>query len=60
MAVGGRLPDGRLVFSRLEVFYSRNKTELTLHAIRADGTLDTSFDADRTVHVISGALDYRW
>jgi len=35
------LPDGRIVFSRLEVFYSRNKTELTLHAVRADGTMDT-------------------
>lgn len=35
------LPDGRIAFSRLEVFYSRNKTELTLHAIRPDGTEDT-------------------
>jgi HEAT repeat protein len=35
------MPDGRIVFSRLEVFYSRNKTELTLHAAHADGTLDT-------------------
>ena len=26
------LADGRIAFSRLEVFYSRNKTELTLHA----------------------------
>ncbi len=34
------LPDGRLVFSRLEVFYSRNKTELTLHATHVDGTQD--------------------
>lgn len=34
------LPDGRLVFSRLEVFYSRNKTELTLHAVHPDGTKD--------------------
>lgn len=34
------LPDGRIVFSRLEVFYSRNKTELTLHAMRPDGTQD--------------------
>jgi hypothetical protein len=34
------LHDGRIVFSRLEVFYSRNKTELTLHAIRPDGTQD--------------------
>ncbi len=34
------LADGRIVFSRLEVFYSRNKTELTLHAIRPDGTQD--------------------
>jgi len=34
------LPDGRIVFSRLEVFYSRNKTELTLHAAHPDGTKD--------------------
>jgi len=34
------LPDGRIVFSRLEVFYSRNKTEVTLHAAHPDGTLD--------------------
>lgn len=34
------LHDGRIAFSRLEVFYSRNKTELTLHAMRADGTQD--------------------
>jgi len=33
--------DGRLLFSRLEVFYSRNKTELTLHAAHLDGTLDS-------------------
>jgi len=35
------LNDGRIVFSRLEVFYSRNKTELTLHAMHPDGTQDT-------------------
>jgi hypothetical protein len=35
------MPDGRIVFSRLEVFYSRNKTELTLHAIHPDGTMDS-------------------
>ena len=34
------LLDGRVVFSRLEVFYSRNKTELTLHAVNPDGTRD--------------------
>ncbi len=34
------LPDGRIVFSRLEVFYSRNKTELTVHAVHPDGTQD--------------------
>lgn len=34
------LMDGRIVFSRLEVFYSRNKTELTLHAMHPDGTHD--------------------
>lgn len=34
------LLDGRIAFSRLEVFYSRNKTELTLHAANPDGTRD--------------------
>lgn len=34
------LPDGRIVFSRLEVFYSRNKTEMTLHAMNPDGSRD--------------------
>ena len=34
------LPDGRIAFSRLEVFYSRLKTELTLHAMHPDGTGD--------------------
>lgn len=34
------LLDGRIVFSRLEVFFSRNKTELTLHAASPDGTRD--------------------
>ncbi|NQT51947.1 hypothetical protein HQ576_07850, partial [bacterium] len=34
------LPDGRIAFSRLEVFYSRLKTELTLHACQPDGTAD--------------------
>jgi HEAT repeat protein len=34
------LADGRIAFSRLEVFYSRNKTELTLHATRPDGSGD--------------------
>ena len=34
------LNDGRIVISRLEVFYSRNKTELTLHAMHSDGTQD--------------------
>ena len=34
------LHDGRLAFSRLETFYSRNKTELTLHAAHPDGTQD--------------------
>lgn len=35
------LTDGRVVFSRLEVFYSRNKTELTLHAAHPDGMQDS-------------------
>lgn len=34
------LADGRIAFSRLEVFYSRNKTELTLHAMHPDGSQD--------------------
>ena len=34
------LPDGRLVFARLEVFYSRLKTEITLHACQPDGAAD--------------------
>ena len=34
------LYDGRIVYSRLEVFYSRNKTELTVHAVHPDGTKD--------------------
>jgi HEAT repeat protein len=34
------LRDGRVAFSRLEVFYSRLKTELTLHACQPDGTAD--------------------
>ena len=32
------LPDGRIAFSRLELFYSRLKTELTLQAVFPDGT----------------------
>lgn len=34
------MPDGRIVFSRLELFYSRMKTELTLHSVFPDGTKD--------------------
>ena len=36
------LPDGRIVFSRLELFYSRLKTELTVHAVNPDGTRDVT------------------
>jgi len=32
------LPDGRILFSRLELFYSRLKTELTVQAVFPDGT----------------------
>ena len=32
------MPDGRIVFSRLELFYSRLKTEITVQAINPDGT----------------------
>ncbi|MFH1920769.1 MAG: HEAT repeat domain-containing protein [Planctomycetota bacterium] len=34
------LHDGRIAFCRLEMFYARIKTELTLHAVHADGTQD--------------------
>ncbi len=34
------LADGRVAFCRLEMFYARIKTELTLHAVHADGTQD--------------------
>ncbi|MFV1965788.1 MAG: HEAT repeat domain-containing protein [Pirellulaceae bacterium] len=34
------LLDGRIAFCRLEMFYARIKTELTLHAVHADGTQD--------------------
>jgi len=36
------MPDGRIVFSRLELFYSRLKTELTVHAVNPDGTRDVT------------------
>jgi len=32
------LPDGRILFGRLELFYSRLKTEITLQAVHPDGT----------------------
>ena len=32
------LPDGRIVFSRLELFYSRLKTEIAVEAVFPDGT----------------------
>jgi len=32
------LPDGRILFSRLELFYSRLKTEITVQAVFPDGT----------------------
>ena len=34
------LNDGRIAFCRLEMFYARIKTELTLHAIHPDGAQD--------------------
>lgn len=34
------LNDGRIAFCRLEMFYARIKTELTLHAVHPDGTQD--------------------
>jgi HEAT repeat protein len=36
------LPDGRIVFGRLELFYSRLKTERTIHAVFTDGTQDVT------------------
>ena len=36
------LPDGRILFSRLELFYSRLKTEMTVHAVFPDGTKDVT------------------
>jgi len=36
------LPDGRIAFSRLELFYSRLKTEITIHAANPDGTRDVT------------------
>jgi len=34
------MQDGRILFSRLELFYSRLKTEITVHAVFPDGTQD--------------------
>ncbi len=36
------LSDGRIVFSRLELFYSRLKTEITVHATFPDGSRDVT------------------
>lgn len=36
------LDDGRIVFGRLELFYSRLKTERTVHAVFPDGTRDVT------------------
>jgi len=36
------MPDGRIAFSRLELFYSRLKTEITVHAVNPDGTRDVT------------------
>ena len=36
------LQDGRIAFGRLELFYSRLKTERTLHAVFPDGTQDVT------------------
>ena len=36
------LDDGRIVFSRLELFYAYLKTELTVHAVHPDGTHDVT------------------
>jgi len=36
------MQDGRVLFSRLELFYSRLKTEITVHAVFPDGTKDVT------------------
>ena len=36
------MSDGRILFSRLELFYSRLKTEITLQAARPDGTMNAT------------------
>ncbi len=36
------MDDGRILFSRLELFYSRLKTELTVQAVRPDGTMNAT------------------
>lgn len=34
------MDDGRVLFSRLDLFYSRLKTEITVQAVRPDGTMN--------------------
>lgn len=42
------LPDGNIVFSRLELFYSRLKTEIAVETVRPDGTMNqTSYGPER-------------
>jgi HEAT repeat protein len=36
------MQDGRILFSRLELFYSRLKTEITVHAVFPDGSKDVT------------------
>jgi hypothetical protein len=36
------MEDGRILFSRLELFYSRLKTEITVQAARPDGTMNVT------------------
>lgn len=54
------LPDGRIVFGRLELFYSRLKTEIVLEAVFPDGTKNVTLygpekrDMWRQVTVQSG------
>lgn len=36
------MPDGRIAFSRLDLFYSRLKTEMTLQFVNPDGTKNAS------------------
>ena len=57
------MPDGRILFSRLELFYSRLKTELTVHAVFPDGTKDVTLHGPEHREYwrrVSAASGERW